>query len=435
MFCEKCGAENKLGDRYCVRCGSPLPQLKENASGGFDYAGPGPAPVNGKPEKEYKNLGKKAVIILLAIILAIIIAIIIIICAVNAKPRINVTDYISVEVTGADGYGTASIEGTDDWMNEAADIIYDKYSKKFEKYLEAVDSMYAINVTYDIYPSENLSNGDTVVVEVSIDTSEAGKLPFKLKASDVKIKVEGLSELSSIDLFEDLSVEYSGCAPYATAVINGSCEYADVDYSYDGSYLDNGDTFTVTAEYDEDELLAAGYVAESDTVEITVSGLESYASELSDISKDTLKEVQSQTESLFAGYVAEHWESFDEEDSLQGMEYLGSYFFTPEDYSTDAIESYYGNVLVLVYEINAWNDKDGYVTYYTTFAYKNITLDEEGNIISGLTSCERSSNFYNVSGSLFAGYYYYGYGTLEDLTEGIMDIYADYDYETTFEEE
>ena len=344
--------------------------------------------------------------------------------------KIDVTEGVEVSFSGANGYGKAAISGTSEWEDEAYAVIYEKYSGNYEKLLQYEILLYDADVSFELSQTEGLSNGDTVTVNVTIDDSNISDLPVKLTGKSFEVTVEGLPEVQTIDLFEDVEITYSGYSPYAEVYIDGSCDYTDVSYYCNEDYVSNGDTVTIYAEYDEDELLEAGYLAEADSMEIEVTDLNSYITELSQIPDETLEKMKAQAEDVMAAKVANSWD--EEGASFEGMEYLGCYLLTPKssslDWGTDA------NRVILVYEVSVWDEDVDDFTYYTAFEYTDITLLADGTCSVNLDECTLTDNTFYSTGS-WLSHYYNGYQKLDSLFSDYVTSYIDnYNYESTVTE-
>ena len=110
---------------------------------------------------------------------------------------------------------------------------------------------------------------------------------------------------------------FDGVAPNGYAYVEGNPSASAAQqfgYELDKSEgLSNGDTVTVTAcMYDEDDptdycLRAYGMVPESLTKTYTVNGINSYIKEISEISDESLKEMQSQAEEVYQDDVVQNW--------------------------------------------------------------------------------------------------------------------------------
>ena len=88
------------------------------------------------------------------------------------KTEIDVMEGLELNYNGVDGYGTASIADSYVWEDsamEAAGIDEDKMTD--DNIGDMFKGMAAIEeaVSYEVYPNENLSNGDEVTVKATVD--------------------------------------------------------------------------------------------------------------------------------------------------------------------------------------------------------------------------------------------------------------------------
>lgn len=178
---------------------------------------------------------------------------------------------------------------------------------------------------------------------------------YKLKYEDIEVKAEKLEEAKTFDPFEGIQVTFDGVAPNGYAYVEGNPSASAAQqfgYELDKSEgLSNGDTVTVTAcMYDEDDptdycLRAYGMVPESLTKTYTVNGINSYIKEISEISDESLKEMQSQAEEVYQDDVVQNW---GESEKLKSLTYMGNYLLVNKKN-----DDYWGsnNILYLVYQV------------------------------------------------------------------------------------
>ncbi len=118
--------------------------------------------------------------------------------------------------------------------------------------------------------------------------------------------------LTVIDPFEGLEVQFDGISPYINIGFNNSkCtkEVQDyVEFTYEEGNIANGDSVTITAEYNINDLTPLGVKIENDEKEYTVSGCPEYVNDISTIDTSVLdKEIQ---EYMDAHYL-DHWNDSD----------------------------------------------------------------------------------------------------------------------------
>ena len=210
MYCKNCGKEINNGDAFCGSCGQPV-QSTENVQGEKQEI------VTKKSTKTIsikKETIKKFAPIVSAVAVALIIVIAII---VNLTTKVSLDDYVVEEISyiGIDGYGYVDTTDVIDYSaleNEIIGEFNGSESMYNEDYWEY--SFSSVNDYIDYSWSENngtLSNGDTVVLTVTIDKSgmKSNKF-FKKKISGretqtFEYEVQGLEEGVVIDVFDAVS--------------------------------------------------------------------------------------------------------------------------------------------------------------------------------------------------------------------------------------
>ena len=134
MKCIKCGTENKEDAKYCVNCKEEL--NKEN--------------------KTFNNKPNKKTIYLATIFVALIAIVAGTLFFLNQKPTINFNDYLVVETSGYDGYGTISV--SIDWEKIAQDykgkIEYDENELNELSNDYGYISLYSVSALKSIDPAE-----------------------------------------------------------------------------------------------------------------------------------------------------------------------------------------------------------------------------------------------------------------------------------------
>lgn len=426
MYCRNCGKDNDDNAKFCTECGAPLAGMSgERMESGCTETQVQSGPAAGEKKKK----GRKKFIVIGAIA-----AFFLICCAAgNSKTKICVTDTLTVTVSGPNGYGTATLENEDDWMYEALAVFKQKAGDYLEE-LEWIASVQADTVTFELSQTEGLSNGDVITVTATINEDDLEGLPIKLTSKKVKVEVSGLEDVQTADLFESIEVTYEGYAPYASVSVSGESSYTSVSYSIEGGdNLDIGDTFTITAQYDEDDLLAAGYVAESDTktIAVTAADIESYVTEVSEITDEVLEEMKAQAEDTMAAYIADR--SYDD-ITFGTPEYVGLYLLTIKEAFSDSLYDYWnaesGNKVWLIYKVSVSGSSS--FTYYVGFRYTDLLIEADGSVSADLSTCTMTSNTFYKDSYLYS---YKGYETYDEIYEAYVSGNAEeYDCESTIDE-
>lgn len=224
------------------------------------------------------------------------------------KKKIDVTEDLTVNFDGYNGYGTAMLENEYAWESEALEAAGVKSIDTFSDLGDAL--VIEMAITYEVYPKENLSNGDEVTVIAQIDEDVAEEYKIKFVSNERKFVVKGLPEIETVDLFENIDISFLGIAPNVTANLDNANtdSYVSMRFKMDKSNnLNVGDVITVTADYNKEDLLEAGYIAESDAKEFVVEGVAQYVNELTQIPDELLEKMKKQMEDATKAYVAVEW--------------------------------------------------------------------------------------------------------------------------------
>lgn len=388
MFCKKCGAENDNGAKFCKSCGAPLDsngddhRVEGSSSSSSENQDKTPlsanAAISNLAEKS-KKLSKKALIGICGAVVAIIAIIVI---ASNAGKTINLNDYVTVEATGYDGYGTASI--SIDW-----DAIEKKYGKKiaytsaskktlggFSSLMTPLDTLEA-SVSVQLDQDRNLSNGDTINYSWSVVDDISKVIKCKLKYKDGTYTVSELEKLDTFDAFADVEVTFSGISPNGQAAItyNGS-DLSSYDFRCDKtSGLKNDDKITVSLSNTdmEDYATILGKIPAATSKIYTVSGLQEYVTSYADITDTFIENTKKEAEDTIYSYAASH---FSKTSALNNLEYAGYiYNCLKDDRGLNSVH----NALYLIYKGDVSNSEGAFSTtkVYFPVQFANILKAED----------------------------------------------------------
>lgn len=384
MFCGNCGAENAEGSKFCKSCGKPL-------SGGSNQPTKIVPPDKSVGESTEGNNtshqsvveGKKPSKNIIIGVAAVVVLIVIIAVVANAKPTINLNDYMMVESNGYDGYGTA--RASIDW-----DAIEEKYGEKLsftnqalQEYGGLLNMMTPLDVVRDsvsveLDSNDELSNGDVLNYTWDVDDELSTYVKVKVKYKDNTYTVSGLEEIGSFDAFSDVTVTFDGFAPNGTANIeyNGS-ELSRYDFRCDKTNgLSNGDVIKVTIDNSKMEAYAQnlGKIPDSTEKEYTVSGLDEYLSSYSELTDDFVNTLHSEAEDTIYAYTASN---YDDSSSLSDLSYVG--YIMNMVKNTDGYYNSYNNVYI-IYSGNVSNSegKFGTTKVYFPVHYTNILKNDSG---------------------------------------------------------
>lgn len=388
MFCKKCGAENDNGAKFCKSCGAPLDsngddhRVESSSSSSSENQDKTPlsanATISNFAEKS-KKLSKKALIGICGAVVAIIAIIVI---ASNAGKTINLNDYVTVEATGYDGYGTASI--SIDW-----DAIEKKYGKKiaytsaskkalgdFSSLMTPLDTLEA-SVSVQLDQDRNLSNGDTINYSWSVVDDISKVIKCKLKYKDGTYTVSELEKLDTFDAFADVEVTFSGISPNGEAAItyNGS-DLSSYDFRCDKtSGLKNDDKITVSLSNTdmEDYATILGKIPAATSKIYTVSGLQEYVTSYADITDTFIENTKKEAEDTIYSYAASH---FSKTSALNNLEYAGYiYNCLKDDRGLNSVH----NALYLIYKGDVSNSEGAFSTTKVYFPVQFANILKAGD--------------------------------------------------------
>lgn len=376
---------------------------------------------------------------------------IIVVCLVGAtmclaftgcKKSFNITKTMEVTFEGCDGYGECVLENEYDWVNDVTGwygkSINEKQRKEMERELRKT-------VTYEISPSEGLSNGDEVTITANVDSAAEG-YAFNLKSKEIKVVVKDLKEVELIDPFEGVTVSFNGMAPDGNAVVETKNKIPDVSFELsENSGLSNGDTITLTAvpfggmnEYAKK--YGQAFISTEETY--TVEGLLAYASSLDEISDESMEKLKKQANDSI---VADCASKFKEDVKQKSADFKGCYFLSEKD----GVDVRPNNRIYIVYEVTT--DVTGYKkggdgktkettteTYYTYYELEDIMIMPDGTCSFDLNDGKLCNNSiksqYGYYDGLFGAtfYNYKGYSDLDSMfNKCVANNLGYYDYETT----
>ncbi len=341
------------------------------------------------------------------------------------KEKFNITQYIDPTFNGYDGYGTLSLQGTYDWIDDVmdwyGDSITDAQRRSCERELRDV-------VEFSYEPKENLSNGDTVTVTAKVGKA-ADDYAFILDNREITFTVEGLEEIKEIDPFENIEVVFDGKSPNGNAILNNNSGDYSITYKMDkNNGLSNGDTITVTAspayaKSADDYAKQEGKVLAVTEKTYTVEGLASYPASIDDISEDMKAKMQKQAEDSITAYCS----GWVEGNSLANLEFLGNYYLSVKS----GFNANPSNRIYYVFKVTAnmtglyeeaYINGDSSIHTGTDEYYTFVFFDEILNLPDGTTSVDLSRN--EICGNSVNSVYGYTtfFGTKAYTFNGYKDL-------------
>lgn len=285
----------------------------------------------------------------------------------NDGKIINPFDYYDIVFSGYNGIGTAEAVA--------------KQSNQFEIVLDKKDG---------------LSNGDTV-------TATAHSIPSMgddvMSPAYMEFKVSDLEEPRELDPFEGLEVQFDGISPYVTASFNTSgCEAAVADavsFRSDARNLADGDTFTVTAEYNETALIKQGYYITNNSREYKVDNPAKFITAADDIDftqlgSDMYDYIEAKANSAVSKYkilgvnigIEFNASASATVKAVNSIEEIGSYIMSLKsntNLSSDKIYNKYYKVYCVSFSWEGYRDS-GESKVYAVVGIDNISTDKNGNL-------------------------------------------------------
>ena len=202
--------------------------------------------------------------------------------------KYDAEDYCSIELSGANGYGTISVT---DNFDDIVDI----------DNIESLDELgFWMRCEYDISEEDadkngSLSNGDKVKIIFKCDKDAGKDAGVKFRNTEFTYKVEGLEEAKEYDAKDYCKIKASGMDSCGTIELESdfssfidldkidyddyrrsfweSCKYEIADSSKNGK-LSNGDEIEIKLTYDADEGMKQGVIFKDTTFKYKVEGLE-----------------------------------------------------------------------------------------------------------------------------------------------------------------
>lgn len=295
-----------------------------------------------------------------------------IVAIIIGTAKINPSAYLEEPVfSGNDTMGYASVNFDEKGLIES--IIGEEpieiFSEDAWEWAELYED-YSKNIVCE-YPTSNLSNGDTFTVKI-ITTGVAAE---KIKSIEKTYTVEGLAEIETIDVFEHVTVTFSGVSGFASATLTVNTDDEIINacrFKIEPQYnLKNGDIVTVTITNRESVCDKYSVVPRELVKEYTVSELREYAT------TDTLP--MDIVDELTNLYIAEKSKEIEEENSwiwCEEPKLYGCYFMEKKDGAFFCEEN---ELHILVY-YNQYVYEEYHSTIYLPLTFENIMVNTDGSV-------------------------------------------------------
>ena len=336
-----------------------------------------------------------------AVLTAMVMAVVLTACG---GAKVDLKQYVSAAFDGANEH--AAIQVNVDYDGMAAEI--NKHNKGNGSLADSLSAATLSNaISYSCDKAEGISNGDTVTVTFTVPEELTKTYDFSVTNTELTFKAADLPLLAKIDAFAGVNVHFGGSAPFGTASVenNSSSDFLQqVDFQLDkDSNLNNGDTVTVTAVYDDDLTETYGCIPESDTKTYTVEGLDAYMTSFDGLPDGALDELHSDARDRVDSLIAK-------KEKICGA-FLDWGTDTPDTYQVDTqnlklYTSYllvskgedfgakYSNRYIAVYHTTGSMSKTSWFggsysgDMYIAVDYKDLKFDENGKLIVNLADAE-----------------------------------------------
>lgn len=199
----------------------------------------------------------------------------------------SASEYYEPYVSGFNGSGKFGMSINNELKNEILQNALPKDATEMEKFQY---ELLLSTMEYEAEPDQDLSNGDKVKITVKCDEKALSSIKIKFTDMEFTYSVEGLEDAKIVDLMKDLEVTYEGFSGEATAAVEyiGNDDFIRDNVTYEiwpnGSFA-NGDEITPQIIYNETLFKDNNYIVENSEPIFTVSGLDEYLRENTDLSE------------------------------------------------------------------------------------------------------------------------------------------------------
>ena len=329
----------------------------------------------------------------------------------GCSKNVDFLQYADVTFDGINGQATATVNVD---YNKIGTDVFDKGKTQTDMDEARTETAMMGEVNYEVTPSENLSNGDTVTLSVEISDYFQKEYKVTAKAASKEITVSGLQEPEMVDPFDDsifttifsenpeegkVSFEIIGTIPELRLnLINDAPEDSPLkNLQY---YVDD---FGTHKEYSEDDTIALHvkpsapqdfakkYALTRDTIEIPVKGAPKYIRSVDEVTQDVLDAVKPIAAARLedsSSYNVDRTSVFDADQNevafartnIGEPRWLNTgYLIFWKDGEENFSKEY--NDLFIPYEVDYEKDgSDETGTAVLGFWIKNVIIDENGEV-------------------------------------------------------
>lgn len=329
----------------------------------------------------------------------------------GCSKNVDFLQYADVTFDGINGQATATVNVD---YNKIGTDVFDKGKTQTDMDEARTETAMMGEVNYEVTPSENLSNGDTVTLSVEISDYFQKEYKVTAKAASKEITVSGLQEPEMVDPFDEslfatvfsgdtetgkVTFKITGTLPDLTfSLTNGAS--SDSPYSMLNYYMDDTDK---SKDYSEDDTVtlhvqvkaltnfSEEYALSRDTIEIPVKGAAKYirsADEVTTEVLDVIKPIAAARLEDSSSYNVDRTSVFDADQNevafartnIGEPRWLNTgYLISWKDGEENFSKEY--NDLFIPYEVDYEKDgSDETGTAVLGFWIKNVIIDENGEV-------------------------------------------------------
>lgn len=339
--------------------------------------------------------------------------------------KIDLIDFISVEFSGGNGAGTASVSL--DTASLRTELSENYKGAPINESSDISSIISSINYSFD--NNSELSNGDEILLEITWNETIVENAKYTFNAKTQTYKIAGLPERETLDLFDGVELIYDGVSPNASVLVRTTSDNTlleNVRYNIDKYQVANGDEIVVTASFSTSVISENDYIIPQKEKTFTVQGADEYVKSYSDIDEDAIARLTAQSDDILASTLANkstYLSAMHQSSSSYGFDINGVTIKSKELKSIyfasfkDGLDKSWGDVYnstFLVYEVTATDSLSETVTALVTIYCKDFIKRAEGD-----TSFEISNVVYNK-----------GFATQDQLTTNVVDTNkAKYEFE------
>lgn len=329
----------------------------------------------------------------------------------GCSKTVDFLQYADVTFDGLNGQATATVNVD---YNKIGTDVFGKGKSQTDMDEARTETAMMGEVNYEVTPSENLSNGDTVTLSVEVSDYFQKENKVTAKAASKEITVSGLKEPEMVDPFDEsmfatvfsgdtetgkVTFKITGTLPDLTfSLTNGAS--SDSPYSMLNYYMDDTDK---SKDYSEDDTVtlhvqvkaltnfSEEYVLSRDTIEIPVKGAAKYirsADEVTTEVLDVIKPIAAARLEDSSSYNVDRTSVFDADQkevafartNIGEPRWLNTgYLISWKDGEENFSKEY--NDLFIPYEVDYEKDgSDETGTAVLGFWIKNVIIDENGEV-------------------------------------------------------